>query len=72
MVHEQPFDGLGKHLGLGQVAEPDGAPRHLVFIGRTDAAARGPNLVAAAQGFFAGVVEIAVERQDQRRVFRDA
>ena len=57
--------------GVRQIGHADGAAAHFVLVARPDAAASGANLGALARRFFASAVKFAVERQDQRRVFRD-
>jgi len=54
-----------------QVHHPDGAPAHLVLVGRTDAAL-GRADPSLAGGGLAKRVELAVKRQNERRVLGDA
>ena len=61
----------GKFLALEQVLHAHRAPRDLVFVRGTDAAAGGADGVGAARRF-ARLVERNVRRQDQRAVRRDA
>ena len=60
-----------QNLGLGQVGHADGAPGHLVLVGRPDAAPRGTYL-GLSPGLLARQIEVAVERQDEGRVVCDA
>ena len=62
---------VGDHRGVGEVAEADRAARHLVLVGRADAAPGGAD-AGVAQRRLAGAVELAVQRQDQRHVLGDA
>jgi hypothetical protein len=61
---------LRKAHRLEQVLQADGAPRHLVLVGRPDAAPRGADLLRALRRF-AREVERRVVRQDERAGFRD-
>ena len=77
VVVEQQLVDLGRQrVGVGEVADADGAARRLVLVGRADAAAGGADLagalVAALAGQLARPVELAVQRQDQGRVLGDA
>ena len=77
VVVEQQLVDLGRQgVGVGEVADADRAARHLVLVGRADAAAGGADLagalVAALAGVLARPVELAVQRQDQGRVLGDA
>ncbi len=67
-------DALDLRLERRQILEvhhPDGAPADLVLVGRTDAAL-GRADAPVARGSLAQRVELAVQRQDQRRVLGDA
>ena len=66
-VFEQFVDLVAKNITVRQITDTDGASGHLVFIGRADAAPGGADF-GFAKGFFAGVIQIAVQGQDQRRV----
>jgi len=57
---------FGQLFGVVQVGDADAAARHLVFIGRADAAAGGADGLAAG-GLFARLVQGDVVRHDQRR-----
>ena len=66
-------DALDLGLQARQVLEvhhPDGAPADLVLIGRADAALGGADRPAGRR--LAQRVELAVQRQDERRVLGDA
>ena len=54
-----------------EVLHADGAPAHLVLVGRADAAPGGADLALAGRGL-AQHVELAVQRQDERGVLGDA
>ncbi len=70
VMGQQTLD-LGLQDGLvGQIAHTDRAARHLVLIGRADAATRGADL-RPARGFLAGAIDQAMQRQDQRGVLGD-
>ena len=76
VVVQQQLVQLGlERRRVGEVADPHRPARHLVLVGRADAAAGGADLagalVAALAGLLARAVELAVERQDQRRVLGD-
>ncbi len=70
MVQQQPLDLLIQQIRFGQVADPDRAPRHLVLIGRADAAT-GRADARGTTRLLARAVDPAVQRQDQRRVVGD-
>jgi hypothetical protein len=55
-------------IEMRQIAHADRAAADLVFIGRADAAPGGADLARACR-FLAQAVQIAVEGQDQRRIF---
>ena len=57
---------LGQLLRIGQVSDANTATRHLVLVGRTDAATGGTDGLAAC-GLLAGLIECDVVRHDQRR-----
>ena len=66
VVHEDAVD-LGPERGqVAQILHADGAPADLVLVGGPDAAAGGADLVGAG-GVLADDVELAVQRQDERR-----
>ena len=58
-------------LGVLEILHADGAAADLVFIGRADAAAGGADL-AFAGGFLTQLIQLAMQRQDERGVFGDA
>jgi hypothetical protein len=60
----------GSDFGSARSHHADRAPADLVFIGRADAAPVVP-ILRAVRGF-ARAVELAMQRQDQRRVLGDA
>ncbi len=70
MMRKQALDLAVEHFQVGQIHQADGAASDLVLIGRADAAAGGPDS-ALAGGLLARDVELLVQRQDQRRVFRN-
>jgi hypothetical protein len=70
VVEQQLVDLLGQQGGLGEVAGPDGPAADLVLIGRADAAAGGADL-GVAESLFAGLVQVAVDRQNEGRVLGD-
>ena len=55
-------------IEMGQIAHADGTPANLVLISRANAPPGGADLSSPA-GIFAQAIQIAVERQDERRVF---
>ncbi len=61
----------GKAVALEEVGDPHGAPRHLVLVGRADAAAGGADRVGAA-GTLARLIEQHVGGQDERALRRDS
>ena len=71
VVGEQTLDLVVEHLRLGEVHEPDRAPRDLVLVGRADAALGRADLRPAGVAQFSLGVEFAVQRQDQRHVLGD-
>ena len=71
MVRQQRVDLERQHVRLAEVANADGAASDLVLIGRTDAAARGADLLRAS-GALARLVERGVVGQDQRAGLGDA
>ena len=68
VVRQQALDLAGQRRRILQVDGADGAPSHLVFIGRADAALCGAQLLAGR--FLAQRIQFAVQRQHQHRVFR--
>ena len=77
VVVQQQLVELGvERRRVGEVADADGAARHLVLVGRADAAAGGADLAGALVALLAGrlarPVELAVQRQDQGGVLGDA
>ena len=56
---------VGQELGIGQIAQADGAAGYLVFVSRADAAAGGADF-AGAFGGFAGMIERNVVGQNHR------
>ncbi len=70
VMQKKLLDLLWQQVRFRQVAGPDCAPSHLVLVSRADAPPRGADL-GVAQGLFTCLVEIAVDRQDQRRVLGD-
>ena len=71
MVLQQAVD-LGRQAReVEQVLDADGAPSHLVLVGGADAAPRRSD-PAFARRRLAHLVELAMQRQDQRRRLGDA
>ena len=62
--------GVGERRGVRQVADPDAAPRDLVFVSRTNAA-RGRANTPFAAARFAQEIELTVVRQDQMGLVAD-
>ena len=72
IVEVQHFTQLGgEAVALEQIRHAHRAPRHLVLVGRPDAAAGGADGVGSAS-LLARLVEENVRRQDERTVRRDA
>ena len=72
VVRQQPVDLDRQRFQAGEVHDPDRPASDLVLVGRPDAAARRADLGAGiGGGVLAEAVELAVQRQDQRRVFGD-
>ena len=70
-MHENAVHLGTQRVEVLQVLHADGAPAHLVLVGRADASPRRADL-ALARCSFAHDVELAVQRQDQRGVLGDA
>ena len=70
MVQQQLVEFCRHGFGFGQVGEADGAPRHLVLVGRPDPAAGGADLAVSPRRL-ARPVDRPVQRQDQRDVLGD-
>ena len=71
VMREQPLDLGLQDRRILQVDDADGAAADLVLIGRADAALGRADLEAGIRGL-AEMVELAVQRQDQRGVVGDA
>ena len=56
---------------IGQISNAHRPATHFVFIGRADATTGGADLGSLRGRFLAGTIQLAMDRQDQRRVFRD-
>ena len=69
-MQQQLVQLVRERLRLGQIGDPDGPARHLVLVGRADAATGGADLALAARRL-ARAVERRVHRQDQRGVLGD-
>src|SRR5690606_30999374 len=65
VVVQRGLELLGQLLGIVQVGDADAAARHLVLVGRADAAAGGADGLAAG-GLLAGLIQGDVVRHDQR------
>src|SRR6266404_3744746 len=61
---------LSKHLRLQQIAHPQPAPRHLVFVRRSDSSRGRANFVRAPRTF-RGFVQLPVIRKNQVRAVAD-
>ena len=70
MVRKQALDLAVEHLQIGEIHQPNGAPSDLVLVSGADAAAGGADRSLAGRAL-ACDVELLVQRQDQRRVFRN-
>ena len=70
-MRQQALDLAVERRAVGEIHQPDGAPSDLVLVGGTDAAPRRADAERRVCGF-ADRVELAVQRQDQRRVLGDA
>ena len=70
VVQQQLVELVRQGLRLGQVADADRTPGHLVLVGRADAAAGGADLALAA-GRLARTVQRRMQRQDERRIVGD-
>ena len=68
---EQPRDLFVQRVGLGEVHHADRAAADLVLVSGADAALGGADLHAIAGRLLAMRVELAVQREDQRRVLGD-
>ena len=64
VMAQQAFQLLVQTIEVRQVTNADGAPAHLVLIGRPDAATGGADLPGSA-GILAQGIELGVEWQDQ-------
>ena len=71
VVHQKPVHLFRQHLWLGQVAYANGPARHLVLVGRADAAPGGAD-PGIAQRRLPRLVQGPVQGQDKRCVFGDA
>ena len=71
VVHQQAVDLGAQRAEVLQVLRADGAAPDLVLVGRADAAPGGADLALAGRAL-AHLVELAVQRQDQRGVLGDA
>jgi hypothetical protein len=72
IVEVQHFTELCREaVALEEIRDADGAARHFVLVGGSDAAAGGADGVGSA-GLLACLVEQDVRRQDQRTIRRDA
>ena len=71
-MREQAFDLALERRAVGKIHQPDRAAAYLVLVGGADAAPRRADAQSRARRFFADGVELAVQRQDQRRVLGNA
>ena len=67
---QQPVDLGAERREIGEIMHADGAAADLVLIGGADAAPGRADL-AVAGGRLADLVELAMERQDQRGIAGD-
>ena len=70
VVHEQTVDLGSQRAEVLEILGADGAPAGLVLVGRADAAPRGADPLLAG-GRLAQLIELAMQRQDQRGVLGD-
>ena len=75
VVQEEVVDLAPEQVWIGEIADANRAARDLVLVGRADASPCGAELAAARlvrrACCLAGAVELAMQRQDQRRVLGD-
>ena len=71
VMHQNTIDFAAERFEVLQILHPDSASPNLVFIRRPNAAPRRADLTGTGCGF-AQLIELAMQRQDQRRVFSDA
>src|SRR5205823_13778089 len=67
MVGEQPLDLRSEGCEISEIIDPDRAPSDLVLVGRADAAPGGADLRIARRRL-ADLIELAMERQDERGI----
>ena len=70
-MRERPRDLVVERVGLGEVDQSNCTPPDLVLIGRSDPALRRADLHALTRAFLAMSVELAMQRQDERRILGD-
>ena len=70
VVGKQPIDLRRQRRLLGEIDQAEGPPTDLVFVGGADAAAGRAQRLARIRAF-AGDIELAMERQDERGVLGD-
>ena len=73
-MRAQAIDLRPELVEMREIADADRAPADLVLVRRADPAPRGADLlprIALLQRILAQRVEVAVERQDQRRGLGD-
>ncbi len=70
MVDENAIDLGAERVQVLQILDADRAAADLVFVSRTDATPGGADLAVTGRRF-TDLIEFAMERQDQRRVFGD-
>ena len=71
VMRQQPVDLGAERRQVGQIHEADGAAADLVLVGRADAALGGAD-AGRELPILADRLELAMQRQDQRRVLGDA
>ena len=67
VMGQQAFDLALERRAVGQIHQADRAPPDFVLVCRADAAPRRADAQRRARRFFADGVELAVQRQDERR-----
>ena len=71
VMRQRPRDLVVERIGFGEVHEADRAAPDLVLVGGADPALRRADFRPAARRLLAMRVEFAMQRKNERRVFRD-
>ena len=66
-MRKDAIDFRSERLGRCQILHADGAPTDFIFVCGTDAATGRADLLGASS-FLTELIELAVQRQNQRRV----